>query len=101
MVSDRGAKRDGADAVVSSFFEDLDVLEIGTQIVEDNRVFIQGVSRGEKDSSLAQTSVGHGLNHDVGICGMVEVSMREDDGLQLCGLEFSLGSLDEGARTGI
>ena len=101
VVPDRRAKRDVGDVIASAFFQDLDVPEIGTQISEDNWVFVQSVSWSEEDSSLTQTSVGHGFDQDIDIGSMVEVSMGENDGPQLGGLQFSLGSLNQGPRTGI
>ena len=100
-VADGGLKRDIAYRIGLAFLQDLDSVQKISQVGEDNRLGLKGVSRGKQPTSRLEATPGHGLNHNIDVCRVVKMAMGEDYSAELIGFELPLGGLDNAPRAGV
>ncbi|GAH93199.1 unnamed protein product, partial [marine sediment metagenome] len=99
-VPNWGGKGDIAYRVGLALLQDFNTLKIILQVRENNRLTPQGISRGEQPAVSLESTLGHRLNHNICICRMVQVAVRQDDGAEFIGSELPFSGLDYGAGTG-
>src|SRR4029077_19948386 len=67
------------------------------QVLEHDRVVVEGVRRAEETAAVREPAFGHGLDHDVDIAAVVEVAVTDDDRVKLRQVDLALGVLHDGA----
>ena len=101
FVSDGGPERNVVYFVTPAFSQDLYALGIRAQIRKDDRVLVQGIAGSKDCAPLLCPPIGHSFNHDVDVATVVQVLVRQDNGIEFPGVESSLGNLDQGTRAGV
>ncbi len=96
-----GGKGDIADGVGLTLLQNFNTGKIVFQVGEDNWLGLQGISRGEQPAAGLKPTLGHRLNHNICICRMVEVAVRQDDSAELIRSELSLSRLNDTAGAGV
>lgn len=81
-VAKRSRKAKGPQGVLPSLNKDVETFKVFPKIPENHRFFSQGILRHKEVSPNFRGSLGHGLNDDVEVSGMVEVPVGKHNSRQ-------------------
>jgi hypothetical protein len=89
-----------AQRIISVLFQNLDSLQVIADITEDHGIVLQSVEGRKENSFGSISSLGHGLDQDVDVSGVVEVFVGKEDPIQFGWVEPGLAgkAANEGSR---
>src|SRR5487761_318894 len=93
----RGRELDAIDVVGGLRLEPHDLLRKFAQVLQHDRVVVEGVGWAEQASAMRETAFGHRLDHHVHVAAVIEVAVAHDDGVELAEVDLPLRVLDDGA----
>jgi len=96
-----GEGEGGVEGVGVGGLECGDGVDVVLGVFEDDGVGGECVGGEVEGAAGVVAAVGHGFDHDVGVVGVVEVSVGEDDGVEGGGVEVVAVALEEAAWSGV
>ncbi len=67
------------------------VADVAPHVLQHHRIVaVQGVLGDDEHAPRPEAAAGHGLDHDVDVVAVIDMLMRQDDRVQLAGLEAEL-----------